>query len=273
MNIQSDILGAKILIVDDQQANVHLLTRLLGEAGYTQVSSCMMPTEVCALHRLNHYDLILLDLQMPTMDGFSVMAALKTNDHESYLPVIVLTAQPGHKLRALQAGAKDFISKPFDLIEVKTRIHNMLEVRLLYRKLEEANRTLAQTVMERTAELHESEARYRSLTELACDWYWEQNEQGDLTKVSGPAMEMLGIRVGPLVPDTALVSDEGWDMSDRQQLQANIDARRPFLDFSLHRTDGQGRQRQYRVSGQPMFDQSCRFIGYRGVGVEVTPGT
>ena len=132
-----DILGARILIVDDQEANVQLLEGVLGEAGYTCVSSTMNPQEVCALHRKNRYDLILLDLQMPGMDGFAVMAGLETSDADSYLPVIVLTAQPGHKLRALQAGARDFISKPFDLVEVRTRIRNMLEVRLLYRKLAE----------------------------------------------------------------------------------------------------------------------------------------
>ena len=104
----------------------------------------------------------------------------------------MLTAQPGHKLRALQAGAKDFISKPFDLVEVKTRIHNMLEVRLLYKKLEDYARVLEQAVQERTAELRESEARYRSLTELASDWYWEQDETGSFTRVSGPVLEMLG---------------------------------------------------------------------------------
>ena len=74
------------------------------------------------------------------------MEALKTNTQDSYLPVIVLTAQPGHKLRALQAGAKDFVSKPFDLVEVKTRIHNMLEVRLLYKRLAEFNKVLEHTV-------------------------------------------------------------------------------------------------------------------------------
>ncbi len=276
MTIQQDILNANILIVDDQDANVRLLTRLLGEAGYTQVSSCMKPTEVCALHRHHHYDLILLDLQMPIMDGFSVMEALKTNERESYLPVIVLTAQPGHKLRALQAGAKDFISKPFDLTEVKTRIHNMLEVRLLYRQLEALNATLEQTVHERTAELRESEARYQSLTELACDWYWEQDNHGEFTKVSGPVMDMLGIQVNSLmdVPaaDVSTIADDGWDMAERQQLQANIDDRRPFLDFLLHRTTHDGKRLQYRISGQPMFDQACRFLGYRGIGVEVTSG-
>jgi DNA-binding response OmpR family regulator len=111
-------------------------------AGYTSrrlddESAC----EVCALHRKNHYDLILLDLQMPGMDGFQVMEGLKTNEADDYLPVLVITAQPGHKLRALQAGAKDFISKPFDLVEARTRIHNMLEVRLLYKKLERTTRS------------------------------------------------------------------------------------------------------------------------------------
>ena len=184
-SIESAILAARILIVDDQAANVMLLTRLLADGGYTQVRSTMKPEQVCALHRQHDYDLILLDLQMPGMDGFAVMQGLKTNQAEAYLPVIVLTAQPGHKLRALQTGAKDFISKPFDLLEVKTRIHNMLEVRLLYRALAAHNALLEQTVRERTAELAESEARYRSLTELASDWYWEQDENGAFTKVSG----------------------------------------------------------------------------------------
>jgi CheY-like chemotaxis protein len=176
---------------------VLLLEQLLGEAGYHSVASTMNPRDVCALHRKHCYDLILLDLQMPGMDGFQVMEALKTNAAEAYLPVLVITAQPGHKLRALQAGARDFISKPFDLLEVLTRIRNMLEVRLLYKRLDNYNKLLEETVAERTAELRESEARYRSLTELASDWYWEQDENMNFTKVSGPVLEMLGIRVGP----------------------------------------------------------------------------
>ena len=103
-----EILEARILIVDDQEANVRLIEQLLGDAGYKQVSSTLNSQDVCALHRKHHYDLILLDLQMPEMDGFVVMAGLKTDEADSYLPVIVLTAQPGHKLRALQSGAKGF---------------------------------------------------------------------------------------------------------------------------------------------------------------------
>jgi len=270
---EQDIFAARILIVDDQDANVRLLERLLREAGYTGVSSTMDPLQVCALHRRDDFDLILLDLQMPWMDGFQVMAALQAGAADSYLPVIVLTAQPGHKLRALQAGAKDFISKPFDLLEVKTRIHNMLEVRLLYRRLEAHNLLLEQTVQLRTAELRESEARYRSLTELASDWYWEQDENGSFTRVSGPVLEMLGIRVdallGTATTDSAL--DNGWNEVERATLRATIAARQPFLDFSFSRVNADGSQQQYRVSGEPMFSSSCRFIGYRGIGVEVTP--
>ena len=143
----SAILDASILIVDDQESNVSLLEQLLSAAGYTRVTSTVNPRGVCAMHRKNNFDLILLDLQMAGMDGFEVMVDLKTNPSESYLPVIVLTAQPEHKLRALQAGAKDFISKPFDLIEVKTRIHNMLEVRMLYKELENSNKALEQKVL------------------------------------------------------------------------------------------------------------------------------
>src|SRR3990170_4294568 len=201
----SDILHGKVLIVDDQKANVALLERMLRGAGYVSVTTTTDPGEVCELHRKNRYDLILLDLQMPGMDGFQVMEGLKAIEPDSYLPVLVITAQPGHKLRALQSGAKDFISKPFDVIEVKTRIQNMLEVRLLYRKLDDYNKVLEQTVQERTAELRASEARFRRLTELASDWYWESDEHQRVTKVSGPILDMLGIQMGTALDETRVL--------------------------------------------------------------------
>jgi PAS domain S-box-containing protein len=264
-----DLLSARILIVDDQAANVHLLEDMLAAAGYTQVSSTQDPTTVCALHRRQPFDLILLDLQMPVMDGFQVMEGLKANNANDYLPVLVITAQPGHKLRALQAGAKDFVSKPFDLVEVKTRIHNLVEVRLLYQRLAHQNKLLEAEVLERTAELRESEARYRSLTELATDWYWEQDREGHFTKVSGPVLEMLGIRVDALADGAVAPVDDGWDEAQRQALQARISARTPFLDGRLSRRCADGLHKEYRVSGTPMFDGACNFVGYRGFGVEI----
>src|SRR5690242_11806869 len=149
----SAILNGKVLIVDDLPANVLLLERMLSGAGYVAVTSTLDPHAVRALHEQNHYDLIVLDLQMPGMDGFEVMEGLKAVEQGGYLPVLVVTAQPDHKLRALKAGAKDFISKPFDVAEVLTRVHNLLEVRLLHvairRKNEELKKLFDQVVAER----------------------------------------------------------------------------------------------------------------------------
>lgn len=264
-----DVRNASILIVDDQEANIILLEQMLKDDGYTRISTTSNPEEVCALHRKNRFDLILLDLQMPGMDGFQVMNVLKTNIADPYLSVIVLTAQPGHKLRALQAGAKDFISKPFDLVEVKMRIHNILEVRLLYKELKHYANELELRVQERTAELQESEARFRGLTELASDWFWEQDDKGNFTKVSGPVLEMLGIQVDSLTGVHSEQAEKGWNKAERTALQAKIEAREPFLDFAFSRAKPDGSIQSFRVSGQPMFDRACVLIGYRGIGVEV----
>ena len=152
----SDILQGQVLIVDDQEVNVLLLERMLRGAGYESITSTTDPGEVCGLHRKARYDLILLDLQMPGMDGFQVMQGLKEMEPDGYLPVLVITAQPGHKLRALEGGAKDFISKPFELAEVLARVRNMLEVRLLHKQARDNNDVLQERVRERTAELLDS---------------------------------------------------------------------------------------------------------------------
>ena len=265
----SEILHASILIVDDQPAMVQLLANFLSESGYVNVTSTTKPRDVQELHRRNEYDLILLDLQMPAMDGFEVMAALKGNEAEAYLPVIVLTAQPDHKVRALQCGAKDFISKPFDLIEVRTRLYNMLEVRLLYKALRMHNAELEKMVQERTAELQRSEARYRCLTDLAVDWYWEQDEAGNFTKALGPALDMLGVPVSNWGEQEGYALG-GWDDSARDELKSRIASRQLILDFVMSRVGSNGSEHRYRVSGEPMFNRFCHYVGYRGIGVEFT---
>jgi len=161
----AEILGARILVVDDQHANVSLLEGMLRIAGYTSIDSTTNPNEVCELHRQNRYCLILLDLQMPGMDGFQVMEGLKEVERDGYLPVLVITAQPAHKLRALEAGAKDFVSKPFDLAELRARVHNILEVRLLHRGLEETVRELERS--REVIRLKTLEEQQRSEQELA----------------------------------------------------------------------------------------------------------
>ncbi len=159
----TDILHGKILIVDDLDANIQLLERILREAGYVHITSTKNPVEVGELHRKNRYDLILLDLRMPGMDGFQVMAELKTIELEGYLPVLVVTAEPDHKLRALQAGAKDFIGKPFVLGEVLARVHNMLEVRLLHASAKRHGAALEAKVEEVNASHDEVKRLYGEL--------------------------------------------------------------------------------------------------------------
>lgn len=266
----SDILNASLLIVDDQEANIYLLEAMLRGVGYTRITSTQNPYDVCELYRKNRYDLILLDLQMPGMDGFQVLEDLKKIEKDGYLPVLVVTAQSDHKLRALQAGAKDFISKPFDLTELKTRIYNMLEVRLLYKQTENHNKVLEQTVEARTAELRESEARFRRLTELSSDWYWEQDETGHFTKVYGVVLDMLGIEVDDLLSESGETQAAHWNKDERAMLVEYIAVRRPFLDFVYRRHHPDGSQQYFMISGEPMFDSSGRFTGYRGVGKDVT---
>src|SRR6202521_692680 len=172
MASSTDILNARILVVDDQEVNVRLLEGMLRIAGYTSVESTTDPNQVCELHRKNRYCLILLDLQMPGMDGFQVMEGLKEIEEDGYLPVLVITAQPDHKLRALEAGAKDFVGKPFDMAELRARVHNILEVRLLHLESKNYGKVLEETVRELEASrevirLKSLEERKKSEQELA----------------------------------------------------------------------------------------------------------
>ena len=162
---QADIHGARILIVDDQEVNLRLLEHLLESGGYTSLTSTVDAHAVAALHQRHQYDLIILDLVMPAMSGYAVMDALRPLEREGYLPVLVIAADPGAKLAALEAGARDFISKPFDALEVLTRIRNMLEVRLLHRAARHHGARLESMASQRTAELR----RFRGAMDAASD--------------------------------------------------------------------------------------------------------
>ena len=186
----SDILHSKVLIVDDKEDNILLLRRMLEGAGYVSIASTMDPSEVCALHLKNQYDLILLDLQMPGMDGFQVMDALKEIEPDDYLPVLVITAQPGHKLRALQAGAKDFISKPFELAEVLVRVRNMLEVRLLHGESKNYSKALEQKVEEVEASRDLISRQSDEVKRLYDEIVAEQKRSFELTALPGA---MVGV--------------------------------------------------------------------------------
>jgi len=142
--------SAHILIVDDQETNTFLLTELLREEGFTNLVATTDSKQVEQLYREQNFDLIVLDLQMPAPDGFEIMARLRAVGKDIYLPILVLTVQtdPEYRLRALQSGAKDFLTKPFDRVEVVTRIRNMLEIRAIYNVMLEQNSQLSNNAVQ-----------------------------------------------------------------------------------------------------------------------------
>jgi DNA-binding response OmpR family regulator len=154
---KADPTQARILVVDDEPANVRLLERMLAEGGYRHVKSDGLASGDRALRRAPAH-LILLDLMMPHLDGIAVIQQLHIPE-DVFLPILVLTADATSdaKKRALEAGAKDFLTKPFDRLEVMLRIRNLLDTRSLYLDLDRHNRSLEQIVAERTQRLVQSE--------------------------------------------------------------------------------------------------------------------
>jgi len=154
-----DLSKANILVVDDEEVNVLLISRILERAGYASVASTTDPSRVRALHDEFKPDVIILDLMMPHMDGFEVMEELSRHiPLGTYLPILVLTADstPEARQRALSMGAHDFLTKPFDQDEALLRIRNLLETRRLHLKLQDQNERLEERVRERTIELERS---------------------------------------------------------------------------------------------------------------------
>lgn len=145
---------SKILVVDDNIANVLLLKKMLELNGYTNIKTTTDSREVMALYNDFKPELVLLDLKMPFFDGFDILEQLNSIKGDDYIPVIVVTAQGDklNKLRALELGAKDFITKPYDYDEVTMRIKNMLEVRVLHLKEISNNQKLAQKVQDQKQE-------------------------------------------------------------------------------------------------------------------------
>ena len=150
----------KIVAIDDEPANVALLEAMLAEGGYTRiktVTDSRLAMETCVSFEP---DLVLLDLMMPHVDGFAILESLRAAAGEAFLPVIVLTADANEttKLRALRAGATDFLLKPFDQLEVLLRMNNLLETRRLHLQLDMQLAAYADAVRERTSELREAQA-------------------------------------------------------------------------------------------------------------------
>jgi putative two-component system response regulator len=187
---------AKILIVDDEEANVVLLERLLEQAGYANRSSTTDSSTVLALCAGNPPDLVLLDLHMPSPDGFEVMELLSPWIEERWFPILVLTADitPEAKQRALSSVARDLLTKPFDRIEVLLRIKNLLEVRFLQLELRKQNLILDQRVYERTQDL--GDARLDLLERLALAAEYRDDDTREHTRRVGRASALIARSLG-----------------------------------------------------------------------------
>ena len=156
-SIPAELVKMKILVIDDEPVNAAVLECMLGDSGYTRVKSITDSRLALETRTTFQPDLILLDLMMPHLDGFAVLEAFRNECDDIFLPVIVLTADANEetKLRALRAGATDFLLKPFDQIEVLLRIGNLLEMRRLHSQLDTQRAAYEEAVRARTTELRE----------------------------------------------------------------------------------------------------------------------
>jgi putative two-component system response regulator len=199
----TQIAGARILVVDDEETNLRSLTRILRSAGCTEILTTTDPTEVAGLYRAHDPDVVLLDLHMPKLDGIGVLGQLRAAAApQAYVPVLVLTGDPTTEARrqALSAGAKDFLTKPFEVDEVLLRIRNLLETMHLHREITAQNQLLEQRVQQRTVELEG--AYLDTLERLAIAAEFRDDETGRHTERVGEVAAMLGAALG--LPDEDL---------------------------------------------------------------------
>jgi len=190
----------RVLIVDDQAPNVLLLEMVLRQAGYSDLRSTTDPHAVLSIFAEFQPDILLLDLHMPRLNGFQVMEQLKgIVGNETYLPILVLTADmsTGMKQRALACGAKDFLTKPFDVTEILLRIKNLLETRFLHLQLQDQNQVLEVKVQERTHDLEG--ARIEILQRLSLAAEFRDDDTGQHTQRVGRVSALLAHALG--LPD------------------------------------------------------------------------
>jgi len=243
LNIANEILQANILIIDDEPANVKLLKKLLERQGYQNVSGTSDPRDVESLCAATEFDAFLLDIRMPYLDGYGIMTLLKDKFVNDYMPVLVLTAQTDRetRLKALKYGAKDFLTKPFDQLEALTRIHNLLEVRLMHKHIRDQNIILEEQVQQRTQELYDT--RHEVIARLGMAAEYRDNETGNHIIRMSKYAKLLALEIGlgeghadiilnaaPMhdigkigIPDSVLLKPGKLDAEEWQIMRSHVD--------------------------------------------------
>jgi putative two-component system response regulator len=281
-----ELRGLRILILDDEDRNIDVLQRLLVKAGHGQLQCTTDPRQALTLLRERLPDLILLDLHMPGMDGFEVMAAVRKEVPEgTYLPILVLTGdlEPDTRQRALSVGATDFVTKPFEATEVLLRIRNLLMTRHLHLRLQRHNEELEEKVRLRTMELEEAQAEIISRLALAAEY--RDDLTGQHAKRVGTLSGMLAMELGldpaygeileraaPLhdvgkigIPDSILLKKGGLTDEEFCLMRTHIDIGARILGGS--RFDLLRLAREIALSHHEKWDGT----GYRGLAGDAIP--
>jgi len=242
VDITDEIFQANILIIDDEPINVLLLKKILEREGYKNIHGTSNPCEVDVLSTETEFDAFLLDIRMPRLDGYDIMTLLKEKFASDYIPVLVLTAQTDRetRLKALEYGAKDFLTKPFDQIETLTRIRNLLEVRLLHKRIRDQNIILEEQVKLRTKELYDT--RKEVITRLGLAAEYRDNETGNHIIRMSQFAKLLALEMGlseahadiilnaaPMhdigkigIPDRILLKPEKLDADEWKIMQTHV---------------------------------------------------
>jgi len=160
------IFAANILAIDDNILNLQILKKILSNAGFINITTTTDPTQALGLYKEIRPDLILLDLNMPKMDGFAIMLQLTVLNPDDYLPLLILTGEDESiRYKALQSGAKDFLHKPYEHLDVLLKSRNIIEVRLLYNQIKNHNASLEDQVNDRIKEIRDT--RLEAIQRLA----------------------------------------------------------------------------------------------------------
>jgi PAS domain-containing protein len=257
----SEILESRVVIVGEKPTKTRWLKDTLSSAGYQHVSALRDPRSLSKLHLVSPIDLVVVQADEPGSASIAVVDSLHCVEATIQMPLLLVASPKALAASVLPPAVKSVITLPMDRVEVALRIRSLLELRLLETKLRQTLQEMEQTVFQRTAELRAHAASYRYLTELASDWFWEQDANGCFVKASGPVLEILG-----LAKD--LHANAAWNQPEREALRNKISSNEAFLDQPVSRVDDDGVKRTFLVSGEPIFNRRCEITGYRGVGLE-----
>jgi CheY-like chemotaxis protein len=245
------------------------LEQLLMQEGYLRIHYTCSLAEVLGLHHGHGYDLILMNLALSNPDVIAVIQNLQHGQAICDLPLICVMTERHLNPEFLRAGAKDVIADPFDNLEILTRIRNLLEARFQSKQLAIYEEALDGLVDIRTQNIQNKLLRYQALTELASDWYWEQNAYGEFVFTSGPVQEMIGLPLALNAGSCDLNNSKICHPEERLALMNLINSKTPFKDFVLSRAGRDGSLQKFSVSGQPILNHSGQAVGFRGIGREI----